>query len=140
MAKSSRAFTFLEIIIVMAIIAVLCAAAFPRATRQLAALQADSFAKRLLALCSYASNRAVVEQNITLLSVDDRKNTVSLSCGGKRYRDFAIPDGIRVELGKPDAVFYPDGTNEKFRLNVTGRRAEIKAGNSYGGFTIDYPE
>ena len=143
MERGNRAFTFLEILIVIALIAVLCAAALPRASRQFAAIQLDSFSKRLLAICSYAAARAVIEQNTTLLTVDGRNNTVSLDVAGKRYKDFAIPDGISVEPGKPDAVFYPDGTNERFRLNVTGaygRRTEVKAGNSYGGFRVEYPE
>jgi len=143
MARRSRSFTFIELIIVMVIIGVLCSAAYPRARRQFAFLQLDSFSKRLLALCAYASNRAVVEQNITRLVIDKEMNTVDLTLAGKKFRDFAIPPGLSIKKEKAEAVFYPDGTNERFSIGVTGGyggRSTVSARNSYGGFQIEYPE
>jgi type II secretion system protein H len=90
-----RAFTLIELILVMTILLVVMAVAFPSLRGFFRGRNLDSEARRILALTRYGQSRAVAEGVPVVLWIDSKQRTYGLEAAAGRF-DFRIG-----ELGSP---------------------------------------
>jgi type II secretion system protein H len=101
--SQARAFTLVELILVMALLGVVLAAGAPALSRFFQGRTLDSEARRFLALTRYAQNRAVSEGVPMVLWIDPDQKTYGLQAEtsytdtDSRAVEFACGEGIVIE-------------------------------------------
>lgn len=121
--RSDRAFTFIEILIVISVITFVSFLSFPSLSRQFSELSLSSSVRKSVALCLAFKNRAVAEGRIISLEVLPDAFRAAAVSGGKDARVFRFPDPIRLACDE-NILFFPDGTISKFELTLSnGRRS-----------------
>ena len=113
-----RGFTLLELLVALSIAALLMAITPPLISSVFPGVQLKGAARELAAALRYAHDRAIVQQeeSIVSLDVEDRKYTVS-----GRKRVYSLPEKIELSLytalsEQTDSTtaairFYPDGSS-----------------------------
>ncbi len=156
-------FTFVELMLVIVLVAAMIALAAPRLRPAFAKLEVVNFSKRISALMRYAQSRAVAGgENIYLGYRADQAEGRNFSLekddpaspGDKRirleerYRLF-VPDSIRVEISPPSGkeppvlIFYPSSAIRGPEIVVYNEFQKAKIFAQEGGIGrvfIEYPE
>jgi len=132
----NRGFTFIELIFIVAFIAIVAAALIPQFKRSFDSLVLQNFISDLTAFAGYAQAKAVssgseVRINIDLprkrlliedhiVSQDDSDQPLETWAAGKERR---IPDSASVDLkgGSGKITFYPDGSSDKAEFGISGK-------------------
>ena len=144
-----RAFTLIELILVLALLAVVTSLAAPSLSRFFRARALDSEARQLLSLTHAGQSRAVADGFPMLLWIDSQQRAYGLQEEGTtrnghaqatdpKAEEFAFGDNVQVEAVNASPVsvngqslpairFMPDGTadeNSPTRLRLTGQNGE----------------
>lgn len=90
-----RAFTLIELIVVLAIIALITSLALPNFTAYYDAERLRSFSRRVIACINYAHQYAVSRRCITALSLDERDRVVQVLVP----REYALSDDAEFDSG-----------------------------------------
>jgi prepilin-type N-terminal cleavage/methylation domain-containing protein len=138
-AEQLRAFTLMELLLVMAIITLMVALAAPRLSAFAAGQKADEMARTVVSLARYGSSQAVSDGRAYRLNVDAASREVWLTMDsdgqfvappndyGKHY---VMPDGVRLAT---DIEAKPDGgTYVTFNSSGRGEAGQIHLTNSQG--------
>ena len=129
-------FTLLELLIVMAVLGVLTAVAYPSIGRGMGTLRLRTASREIAAAIRLARSKALREQQAYYLQFDLRKGQVGLSSEDLKYqRSFSLPEGVVFRraalLGEDSGPFSTDRVYY-FAPNGLGENIEVIIANSHG--------
>jgi prepilin-type N-terminal cleavage/methylation domain-containing protein len=141
-AKGRRAFTLLELIVVMALIGTLMALAAPTMRGFLASRQTADGALSMLALTQWCRSEAISQGRRTRLNLDSEGRTafVTVDKAGnfvapeaEAGRQVPLPDGAHAAIrvgpsgGAPSTFvqFYPNGRSDATTIEITGKQGDL---------------
>jgi prepilin-type N-terminal cleavage/methylation domain-containing protein len=110
LARRAKAFTLVELILVMALLVIAISLVTPTLSRFFRARKVDSEVNRFLALAHYGQSRAVSEGVPTMLWIDSRNGTYGLkeepgySDNDAKAVEFTVGDTLKIDVVKPLAV------------------------------------
>jgi prepilin-type N-terminal cleavage/methylation domain-containing protein len=129
-------FTLLELLIVMALLGVLTAVAYPSIGRGMGTLRLRTASREIAAAIRLARSKALREQQAYYLQFDIDKGEVELSSEDLKYqRSFSLPEGVvfrRVALLGEDNGPYSSDRAYYFAPNGLGENIEVMIANSHG--------
>ncbi|MBN1492753.1 MAG: GspH/FimT family pseudopilin [Candidatus Omnitrophica bacterium] len=148
--KQRRAFTVIEVLLVVVLFSIAATAIFPNLTQFYAKTVLDNSVQRTVKLFQYARMRAVMENAFLRLTCDSDENTYVLEMKnenedvrdeyiqltGKFGKRFKLPDNVRFGARTSVAVFFnPDGSAEKYRIEIEqeGIKRVVMQGKDYFG-------
>jgi general secretion pathway protein H len=139
----SPGFTLIEIVVVLAILAVATALVLPSIGRGSEALRLRSETGRVAALLREARLQAVSQRRATRVTLDRSRNTFALTAGDPEHplRELSMPAGLRVTVatGGESVGFSSRGLARETRWLVEasgGRRLAIDVDALTGRVTV----
>jgi len=141
---SQKAFSLLELLIVMTLIGLITAVAAPNFGHSLSPLQARSSTNKIASILRYARSQAVTRQQVCRVMFDIPERRVTLlakSATGATNETYRLPEGISMQPVGPGVApeaesfsidFYPGGNSSGGQLTLTG-----KSGREYR-VTVDF--
>ncbi|MDD5729676.1 MAG: type II secretion system protein [Candidatus Omnitrophica bacterium] len=120
MAHKPRAFTFIELILVVIILSVLTAVSLPRIKSAFLSFELNNFSGRLETFIGYLCQRAASEGQIIYLSFDNagKEYRAQIKGSQEKAQAYKIPAGITVETEQKEIAFYPDATTDKVDIII----------------------
>jgi len=138
---SLRAFTLIELLLVLVLVAISIATITPRLSESVSGWQAKECYKNMLAAIQLARQLALVRQEITVFALDvDRGSftveSASQSAGSHGTgNDFWVPrqfigkdvkivqlEGFTQFGSEKDLVFWPDGSTERAHITLANKK------------------
>jgi prepilin-type N-terminal cleavage/methylation domain-containing protein len=136
-------FTLIELIVVLAVVAVAMAFVLPSVGRGTETLRLRSEAKRVAALVREARLQAVSQHRATRVALDRASNTVTLTVGDSErpHRTVELPAGMKitVDVGGESLTFSSRGLTRETRWIVEaagGREMAIDVHPISGRVTV----
>ncbi|MBN2097659.1 MAG: prepilin-type N-terminal cleavage/methylation domain-containing protein [Candidatus Omnitrophica bacterium] len=139
----SNGFTLIELVLVASIILILVAVTAPQFRGPFQKIQLKNTCQNLVQLMRYAQARAVAERRLCRINFDLEEMSFWLTSAdaaeagkfsniqGRWGRRFKFAQGVSVQLeleGEANEerfiTFYPDGSQEKARVQITDRAGE----------------
>jgi type II secretion system protein H len=117
-ASRANAFTLIELMLVMAMLLIVLAVAFPSLRGFFRGRNLDSEARRVLALTRYGQSRAVAEGVPMVLWIDSKQRTFGLQAAAgyldrdDRAIDFLLDENLRLEATVPSVTYTTGQWNE----------------------------
>jgi len=138
---AQAAFTFIELLLVIAIIGILTAVSLPSLKKTFNNLELNNFSGELQALANYLRERSIVEGAVIYLKIDNENREVwaQIKEASGRLKTLQFPEGIRIESENNQVTFFPDGEIDKVRISVVsldGQKITLTTIGVYGGFKI----
>jgi general secretion pathway protein H len=140
---ASAGFTLIEIVVVLAILAVATALVLPAVGRGSQAIKLRSEAGQIAALLRQARLEAVTKRRPTRVTLDPARNTVALTAGDAEHplKQLTLPAGLRVSIaaGGDSLGFSSRGLTRETRWLVEaadGRRLQIDVDGITGRVTV----
>ncbi len=126
-------FTFIELMLVTAIIGILAGLSIPLFRRTFSDIQLTTSSQGIVSLARYARQRAIIERSPYRLNLDVDKNRYwlnRLKLSSKEDREFEdvegkfgkvyfLPREITIFSKSPHISFYPDGSSDKVNISLT---------------------
>jgi len=145
-APGGRAFTLLELLLVLVVIGLVLAVAAPSMHGFFASRQTADAALRMLALTQWCHNEAITGGHRVRLMVEGQGQVYSSWAAVERGGQFVDADGesgrhwefpeastARIRLPGADAAqeptyveFHPSGRHEAATIEITGRQGEVQ--------------
>jgi prepilin-type N-terminal cleavage/methylation domain-containing protein len=136
-------FTLIELIVVLAVVAIAMAFVMPSVGRGTETLRVRSEAKRVAALVREARLQAVSQHRTARVALDRTRNTVTLTIGDSErpHRTVELPAGMRVtvDVGGESLTFSSRGLTRETRWIVEaagGREMAIDVHPISGRVTV----
>ena len=130
-----KAFTLIELLLVIIIIGILINVALPVLRVNFDKLQLESFSSRLLSLMNYLQQRAVAEGKIIFLDLDpDNKIYWVQRKDESKLGTYSIPPDLTVTVPENKVAFYPDGSMDKITITINNRLGQSIGITSKGVF------
>ena len=130
-----KSFTFIELLIVIAIVGVLATISVPRFKNAFDNFELESFTKDIFYLCRYLQATAVGEGKIYYLDIDKADQAFSASfkdedslmrkLGGRFGKVYQAPKGAVVStdpMDKNGVYFYPDGSTDQVLITIENQK------------------
>lgn len=142
-------FTFIELLLVVAIIGVAAGMALPRVRHLLARAELDNFAKDVYYTALFLQSRAVVERKIYCLNIDAKQAQFMAGCkqgsglkqvSGRLAGKQKAPRGCVIITESKEIYFYPDGSMDQALIrfeNADKDKIELKFYSSGGQIEIE---
>jgi prepilin-type N-terminal cleavage/methylation domain-containing protein len=132
-ARGDAGITLMELMVVLAIIALIVSVSFPTTMAGLENLRLTSGARSVAAFMNSAANRAERRQQAIELSVSVRENTVTMRSPDPGFiRKLDLPQGITVQAVWPEPpeptdeprhfLFLPGGVPPRIGIEIANRR------------------
>jgi prepilin-type N-terminal cleavage/methylation domain-containing protein len=122
-----QGFTLIELVVVLAVMAVAMAFVLPSVGRGTESLKLRGEAKRVAALLREARLQAVSQRRSAYVTLDRTRNTVALTVGESErpHRTLELPAGVRISVavGGESLTFSSRGLTRETRWVVESRRA-----------------
>lgn len=136
-----RSFTFIELILVIALIGILSVVAIPQFRKTFNDLQLNNFARDLQSFMNYLEQRSIVERKIITLNVDDvnKEYWAQIKDEPNRLKTYSIPKEINTETNQSQIRFYPDGQIDAVTIsliNPSNQRLRLTTEGVFGGVKI----
>lgn len=133
---SAAGITLMELLVAMALIAILSALVYPSFGNALADLRLNGAGRQVVSACRLAKSEAVARRESFRLIVNIEKNQVALADASLRtLKELEFPAGIRIiqvqkfsETGAHDVsdfYFFPNGTAESGSLTFRDERGKV---------------
>lgn len=134
----AKGFTFIEILLVIALIAIMAAISVPKLKKTVDDMQLQIGSDKLQAFIVYLRERSVVEGGIILLTIDTQKKEywAQAQDSASRLKTYTIPGTINIETDKREVFFYPDGSIDKVTVKLSSpdkRTITLSTEGVYGG-------
>lgn len=117
-------FTFIELLIVITLLGILTALSIPQFKRSAENMQLTNSSGQLQSYINFLIQRSLVETVPIRLVLDTQKN--SYRAQRKEdigyFRNFPLPEGIKMAADKQEIFVYPDGTIDKITITLTNRQ------------------
>lgn len=124
--KRDRAFTLIEIMIVVAIMGIILATGIPAFTRMYQKEGMRKATSDMLDACKEARAQAILNAKTAELVIRPQDGTFSVD-GGKEFQTSKIPDNVAIEIlgvnfiefeqaNEARVKFYPNGTSDEFTI------------------------
>lgn len=125
--------TLLEMMIVVALVAVLAGLTFPAVSSGVDSLRLNGAAQSIVSYLDSAMNRAERRQQLMEISISPKENSVTLRSTEEGYvKTLALPDGVTIVEVLPEApldregtrnfVLYPGGAVPRIGVRLVNRR------------------
>jgi len=140
-SDARRAFTLLELILVLVMVSLLLGIAAPALRGFVGARRSADAAAQLLSMANYARSQAIAEGTVYRLNIDTEQNVYWLTMlaegtfvelASEYGRRFALPDTVSVELGSASAgggvtfiQFYPSGRTDEVRIQLVSVEGDV---------------
>jgi prepilin-type N-terminal cleavage/methylation domain-containing protein len=132
MNGSQKGFTLLEVLLTLAIMALILAVSYPSLSRATAAISLRTTGRDILNTFRYAREKAVAEQTGIQVTVDRENQILRLTDDfGEGNRHYLLPDNVRIQrviLGGRESVdgavtvrFLPNGSSDSVELLLQSR-------------------
>lgn len=117
---SPDSFTFIELLFVVAIIAVIVGVSVPQMKAAFNRMQFNGFCERLQSSMNYIHDRSVVEQEVISLVIDkkNKRYWVEYKDLPKKEKVQYIPDDIELETDSERIFFYPNADIDKVTIRI----------------------
>lgn len=136
---SQKAFSLLELLIVMTLIGLITAVAMPNFGRSLAPVQARSSVNKIAAILRYARSQAVARQEVCRVLFDLPGHRVTLlaesAATGAGRETYRLPENISLQPAGAGVVvekngsflinFYPGGNSSGGELTLAGKSGRV---------------
>lgn len=134
---TQNAVTFIELLIVIAIIGIISAVSIPQFKKTFDNLEFENFVKDIYYLSRYLQGSAVGQGQIYYLSINKDKGEFSATyrqdnelknIEGRFGKVYRVPRGIIISTDPPDETgtyFYPDGSIDKIKITFRNQQKEI---------------
>jgi len=131
-----QGFTLLEIIIVVVVMSLALAVAYPSLSRGSSAIRLRSTGRDILNTFRYAREKAVTEQTGIRVAVDPEKQEVTLSNDlGDGLRTYRLPQEVRIQrLRRGGAELTEGPLLVRFLPNGSAENAEVLLVSKTGAF------
>jgi len=150
-ACTKGAVTFIELILVVAILATLGGATLIHFRNNFNTLQLDNSARELQSFMNYLHERSIVESKVIQLNIDNgnKEYWAQAKDNQTRLRSYPIPKEVTIEvsrkLGSSDApvTFYPDGQIDKVTIqleNSDKRNVNLTTEGMFGKVKLQEPQ
>lgn len=139
--SAPRAFTLIELILVMVVVSVVLGIAAPSLRGFFASQQTGDAAQCILALTKYAQTESAARGQICRLNIDTQQGEFWLTIQqagayvemkNDLVRHFNLPEGATMSVRStqsgptPEHVdFRPDGRNDQVTIELQGRQGEV---------------
>jgi general secretion pathway protein H len=149
----SRGFTLIELMVVLVLLGVLLAVAFPSIGGGMATVKLKTSSREIAATLRLARSKAIREQQVYLVGFDLTKNQMELSSENLKYQKFfSLAEGISIEKVTPLKAkadwnqqryyyfFTPNGLTESFEVvlrNERGRAIKVVQNSLTGSPRIE---
>ncbi|MEK6715842.1 MAG: hypothetical protein AABY43_07385 [Candidatus Omnitrophota bacterium] len=143
---SLTGFTFIELLFIVIIIAVLVAVSFPNLRKSFNSIELNSFSREISAVINYLEQRSIVDLTMIHLNIDNEKKEYYAvkAESSERFKTYRIPEGIRIETeGNDEIIFYPDGSIDKVTIrliNSDNQEVILTTKGVYGGVKVQNQE
>lgn len=127
MSPGTRGFTFIEMIVVMAIVAIGAMLAVPMIEGGVNSREVRRVARQIFANMNHCRSEAIATGRTEKLHLDPRSNSMR-ACGGRwaEFTDRAVIEGIEGGIeaadGSSDILFYPNGSTSGARILIASRK------------------
>jgi prepilin-type N-terminal cleavage/methylation domain-containing protein len=147
--KAAKAFTFIELLIVIALVGIVTAISAPQFRSTFDRLRLEGFAKEIYYLAEYLQESAISQNKNFCLDIDARFGKFQAqregdeegefkTFSGRFGRVYAAPEGIMVAVEPADTerfYFYPDASTASVSIKFSddsgrGISLKINGGNS----------
>jgi len=149
----SGGFTLIELMVVLVLLGVLLAVAFPSIGGGMATVKLKTSSREIAATLRLARSKAIREQQVYLVGFDLTKNQMELSSENLKYQKFfSLAEGISIEKVTPLKAkadwnqqryyyfFTPNGMTESFEVvlrNERGRAIKVVQNSLTGSPRIE---
>ncbi len=154
MLRANRGVTLLEMLVVMAIIALLAGVSFPAISAGIDSVRLASATNSVSSFLNAAFNRAERRQQVVELVVSPRENAMWLRSAEPGFeRKLELPDGVRIEEVLPKLtedesaprrfLLIPGGTPPRITIrigNLRGVRRLVRVDPTTGMPQVEMPE
>lgn len=131
----SRGFSLLELLVVVLVLGLVLAVAYPSLSRTTSTLHLRTAARDVLNTFRYARERAIAEQKTMVVTVDREQRTFRLSDDlGDGGRTYALPKDVKIRrltVGRDEVA--EDSVSVRFLPNGSAGKAEVALGAETGG-------
>lgn len=119
----THAFTFVELLLVIALLAVIAGLSIPNFSRTLDHLALDNSSRALQTVIQYLRYRSISEEKIIYLNINPEKKEYYAQFAGDqaRIKTGYIPGGIKIGSDSEQIAFYPDGQIGEITISLSGR-------------------
>lgn len=125
-----RAFTFIELMIVITIIGILSVIAIPQFRKVADNFELENFVKNIFYLSHYLQSSAISQGKIYCLNIDKNEGKIwsTYKVGdefkqieGKFGRIYKVPEGLIFSAGKKEIYFYPDASIDEVTVDFESK-------------------
>ena len=131
--RSSRGVTLIEMMVVVALIAVMAGVSYPAITSGIDTLRLSAASQSVVAFLNAGLNRAERRQEAMEVSIVKTENALYLRSSDPSFvRKLELPDGITIEKVLPEVpaagdaprnfMLYPGGTVPRLGVQLMNRR------------------
>ncbi len=136
--KRRRGVTLVEMLVVVAIIAVMAGVAFPTVSAGLDSIRLTAATDSVVSFMNAALNQAQRRQQVVAVAISKTDNSLELrSTEPGFHKSLKLPDGISIRNVFPELpqeqegprrfLLYPGGTMPRFGVEIAGRRGLSRA-------------
>lgn len=135
-----RAFTFLELLLVILLIGILVATSVPNLRKNFDTVKLNSFSGQLQAFMNYLHERSIVEQQVIYLNFDREKRQFKANMKDSPVflKILTVPEDISIET-QDQVLFYPDGQIDGVTISIIGKndqKINLTTKGVFGGTKI----
>lgn len=124
-STEKSAFTLLELLLVIGLLAIIAGWSFPSFSRVYENFQVDRTTQELVSLMRYARYRAVIHRESLAFVWDSQERRFGLKTDeklrGPAGRGVKIPSPIEIRADSDGMYFYPDGRMDQVEISVCGK-------------------
>jgi prepilin-type N-terminal cleavage/methylation domain-containing protein len=134
-APARAGFTLIEIVLVLAVLAIASVIAFPALQPALEATRAEGAARRAAAFLDDVRRRSVLGRVELEVGCSPREGRLVLRGGAAGAREFRLPEGMTLVSCRPDRLrYFPQGSSTGMALLLRDRRGRERR-IAVGAFT-----